>query len=208
MGEQLPSQSTPQGKPIRTKEQSSGRGGRKPYKPLRSIRCQLCESEKHRTPTCKTYLGSTERRKRLVSLKKCPDCTQTHEGNCIVTYKCRICLDGSHLDYLCPGPKTPNAQKRLTDGLGKSSNLRYGIKGQDLTYLEKEALDSEEVKVMSYSIGKKEHKTDPDIGIDQKLHAELQQTETKINEQKLQIADLNSKLENYALAYDNINSQL
>ena len=159
-------------------------------------------------PTCKTYLGSTERRKRLVSLKKCPDCTKTHEGNCIVTYKCRICLDGAHLDYLCPGPKTPNAQKRLTDGLGKSSKLTEVTKGQDLTYLEKEALDSKEVKVMSYSIGKKEHKTDPDIGIDQKLHAKLQETETKINEQKLQIDDLNSKLENYALAYNNLNSQL
>merc|ERR1712033_141766 len=56
--------------------------------------------------------------------------------------------------------------------------------------------------------GKKEHKTDLDMGIDQKLHAKLQETETKINEQKLQIDDLNSKLENYALAYDNINSQL
>ena len=75
-------------------------------------------------------------------------------------------------------------------------------------YLEKEALDSKEVKVMSYSIGKKEHKTDPNIGIDQKLHAKLQETETKINEQKLQIDDLNSKLENYALAYSNLNSQL
>merc|ERR1712179_213529 len=72
-----------------------------------------------------------------------------------------------------------------------------------------EALDSKEIKkVMSYSIGKKEDKTVPDIGIDQKLHAELQKKETKINEQKLQIADLNSKLEDYALAYDNINSQL
>ena len=125
-----------------------------------------------------------------------------------MTYKCRICLDGAHLDYLCPGPKTPNAQKRLTDGLGKSSKLIEVTKGQDLTYLEKEALDSKEVKVMSYSIGKKERKTDPDIGIDQKLHAKLQETETKINEQKLQIDDLNSKLENYALAYNNLNSQL
>ena len=74
-GGQLPSQPTPQGKPISTKEKSSWRGGRKPYKPLRSIRCQLCESEEHRMPTYKTYLGSAERRKRLVSLKKCPDCT-------------------------------------------------------------------------------------------------------------------------------------
>ena len=45
---------------------------------------------------------------------------------------------------------------------------------------------------MSYFIGKKEHKTDPDIGIGQKLHAKLKETETKINEQKLQIDDLNS----------------
>ena len=38
-----------------------------------------------------------------------------------------------------------------------SSNVRYIIKGQDLTYLEKEALNSEELKnVMSYFIGKKE----------------------------------------------------
>merc|ERR1711874_522795 len=172
MDEQLPLQPTPQGKPISNKIRSKRRGGRKPYKSLRAVYCQLCESDDHRTPTYKTYLGSTERRKKLVSLKKCPDCTKTHEGNCIVSYNCRICLDGSHLDYLCPGPKTPNAQKRLTDGLGKISNLTAVIKGQYLTYLEKEALDSKEVKkVMSYSIGKKEYKTDPDIGIDQKLHA-------------------------------------
>ena len=94
------------------------------------------QSDDHRTPTCKTYLGSTERRKKLVSLKKCPDCTQTHEGNCIVTYKCRICLDGSHLDYLCPGPKTPNAQKRLTDGVGVSSSLVTGLgKKRDISVL-------------------------------------------------------------------------
>ena len=38
-----------------------------------------------------------------------------------------------------------------------SSKLRYVIKGQDLTYLGKEALDNEELKkVMSYFIGQKE----------------------------------------------------
>ena len=38
-----------------------------------------------------------------------------------------------------------------------SNNLRYIIKGQDLTYLGKEAVDNEELKkMMSYFIGQKE----------------------------------------------------
>ena len=38
-----------------------------------------------------------------------------------------------------------------------NSNVRYIVQGQDLTYLEKEALNNEEIKnVMRYFIGKKE----------------------------------------------------
>ena len=103
------SQPTPQGKP--TTWRSRWRGGSTPHKSYRSIYCQLCESHDHRTPTCKTYLRSTDRRNRLISLKKCPNCTRVHKGDCVVRYKCRLCVDGIHLDYLCPGSKTPNAQK-------------------------------------------------------------------------------------------------
>ena len=103
------------------------------------------------------YLGSAERRKQLVTMKKCPDCTRVHDGKCKIKFKCRICLVGTHLDYLCPGPGTPNAQKGLAKGVGVSESFRYVIKGQDRTYSEKEALNSEELKrVMSYFIGNKE----------------------------------------------------
>ena len=68
---------------------------------------------------------------------------------------------------------------------------------------------------ITWKDNQKETQTSPDICIDQELHAELRQAETMVNEQKMQIADLNNKLlvleeklENYALAYNNVNSQL
>merc|ERR1712082_418876 len=198
------------GGPLSSQPSSKGKnlnrkGSRAPKGSYGPEYCALCNTNDHRTPKCVKYVGAAVKRKRLRSLKKCPNCTRAHnKGNCVMRFKCRICLDGWHLDYLCPGPKTPNATKRLTDGLGRSSKLTEVTKGQDLTDQEEEALDSKEV----ISIGKKEDKTDPVIGVDQKQHAELQEKETKINEQKLQIADLNSKLEDYALEYDNVNSQL
>ena len=104
-----PSQPIPQGKNTSTKQKQTGGKGRRPFKPF--LKCQLCNSEDHRTVSCMNYLGSAERRKQLVTMEKCPDCTRAHDGNCQMPFKCRICLVGTHLDYLCPGPGTPNAQE-------------------------------------------------------------------------------------------------
>ena len=99
-----------QGKHTGAKQKQSGGGGKKSFKPFKHLICQLCDLD-HKTSCCKTYLGSADRRKRLVSIKKCPDCTRDHQGGCTIPFKCRICLVGKHFDYLCPGPETPSVQK-------------------------------------------------------------------------------------------------
>ena len=92
-----------------SQQKQTGGSGRRPFRPF--LKCQLCDSEDHRTVSCINYLGSAERRKQLVAMERCPDCTRAHDGNCQMPFKCRICLVGTHLDYLCPGPGTPNAQE-------------------------------------------------------------------------------------------------
>ena len=56
----------------------------------------------YRAMECQTYLGSNTKRKRLVEVHRCPDCTRKHKGYCEILYKCRICNGGLHFDYLCP----------------------------------------------------------------------------------------------------------
>ena len=106
---QQSSQPISQGKSTTWK--SNWKGGKTPHKFSKSIHCQLCDANDHITPKCTDYEGSTERRERLISLKRCPNCTRTHKGDCWIRFKCRICSNGTHLDYLCPGPKKPNATK-------------------------------------------------------------------------------------------------
>ena len=89
-------------------KQHGGRGGgysRTPGIP----KCYLC-GENHRAMECQTYLGSNTRRKRLVEVHRCPDCTRKHKGDCEILYKCRICNGGIHFDYLCPTTE-PATQK-------------------------------------------------------------------------------------------------
>ena len=72
--------------------------------PYRSEYCAFCNTTDHRSPKCCEYVGAAARRKRLSSLNKCPNCTRTHKGDCYIRFSCRICSEGRHLDYLCPGP--------------------------------------------------------------------------------------------------------
>ena len=72
--------------------------------PNRSEYCAFCNTNDHRSPKCCKYMGAAVRRKRLSSLNKCPNCTRTHQGDCYIRFSCRICSEGKHLDYLCPGP--------------------------------------------------------------------------------------------------------
>merc|ERR1711942_529461 len=86
------------------------KGSRAPKNSYGPDYCALCNTNDHRTPKCEQYVGATERRKRLNNLNKCPDCTRTHsKGDCVLSFKCRFCSDGKHLDYLCL--KKPNANK-------------------------------------------------------------------------------------------------
>ena len=70
--------------------------------------CSLCETRDHRTPRCTKYVGGTERKKRLISLNRCPGCTRKHPGDCRARLKCYSC-SGNHMDYLCTEPKKSNA---------------------------------------------------------------------------------------------------
>ena len=103
------SQPSSQGKPTNWK--SKRKGNKTPQNSYRSEYCALCDTNDHKTPKCVDYLGATDRRSQLSNLNKCPDCTRTHRGDCRIRYKCRICFNGNHLDYLCPGQKKPNATK-------------------------------------------------------------------------------------------------
>ena len=56
-----------------SQQKQTGGSGRRPFRPF--LKCQLCDAEDHRTVSCMNYLGSAERRKQLVTMEKCPDCT-------------------------------------------------------------------------------------------------------------------------------------
>ena len=78
-------------------------------RPQGTPKCYLC-GENHVVMECHNYLGSNTRRKRLVDVQRCPDCTRKHKGSCDILYKCRICNGGLHYDYLCPTTQ-PSVQK-------------------------------------------------------------------------------------------------
>ena len=82
------------------------RGGSRGTGSLRMFgrpKCQLCDGE-HTTGRCQSYLTTLTRRQRLITLDKCPECSRAkHDGLCKLTFKCRICNNGVHMDYLCPG---------------------------------------------------------------------------------------------------------
>ena len=68
-----------------------------------SLKCQLCDGE-HTTSGCQSYLTAVARRTQLSALNKCPNCARVkHDGTCKLSYRCRICNQGLHMDYLCPG---------------------------------------------------------------------------------------------------------
>ena len=96
--------------PQSSQPSSQGKKSNRKGNSYRPEYCALCDTNDHKTPKCVDYVGATDRRNRLSSLNKCPDCTQTHRGDCLMRFKCRICSDGKHLDYLCPKPKKPNAK--------------------------------------------------------------------------------------------------
>ena len=89
--------------------QKYGGQGRGINRPQGTPKCYLCE-ENHRVMECQNYLGSNNRRRRLVDVQRCPDCTRKHKGSCEILYKCRICNGGLHYDYLCPTTQ-PSIQK-------------------------------------------------------------------------------------------------
>ena len=89
--------------------QKHGGQGRGYNRPQGTPRCYLC-GENHTVMECQNYLGSNNRRRRLVDVQRCPDCTRKHKGSCEIRYKCRICNGGLHYDYLCPTTQ-PSIQK-------------------------------------------------------------------------------------------------
>ena len=72
--------------------------------------CVLCETKGHRSPKCTRYVGGAERRRRLISVRRCPDCGRRHADNCTLKLKCFSC-SGEHLGYLCAEPSKANATK-------------------------------------------------------------------------------------------------
>ena len=71
--------------------------------------CQLCTGP-HHIVACTTYTSATARRTQLDTMGYCPDCGRTqHQGDCHLSFPCRICANGYHLDYLCPGFATPTS---------------------------------------------------------------------------------------------------
>lgn len=97
----------------------TGSGGTPPGSPQRGRRnqndsqgyssqeCQLCTGPHHMV-TCPTYPSAATRRSQLDALNYCPDCSKTqHDGDCHLTFPCRICANGYHRDYLCPRAITP-----------------------------------------------------------------------------------------------------
>ena len=110
-GQYPSSQPASQGKNSGPIQKQSGAKGKKSYKFFNAPPCQLCDSEDHVTSRCKRYEGAVERRKRLIYLKKCPECTKIHDGKCKVIYNCRICIVGKHMDYLCLGTQPPGTQQ-------------------------------------------------------------------------------------------------
>ena len=70
--------------------------------------CVLCETQGHKSPKCTRYVGGTERRRRLISVRRCPDCARRHTGDCQSKLKCNSC-SGNHLEYLCTEQKKSNA---------------------------------------------------------------------------------------------------
>ena len=99
----------PQKKTSGTMQKQHGGWGGGYSRPPGIPKCYLC-GENHRAMECQTYLGSNTRRKRLVEVHRCPDCTRKHKGDCKLLYKCRICNGGLHFDYLCPTTE-PATQK-------------------------------------------------------------------------------------------------
>ena len=66
-------------------------------------RCLLCDEE-HITSRCKTHRTAIDRRKKLIEFNRCPRCTrEKHDGVCKFVDECRICGNGYHMDWLCPG---------------------------------------------------------------------------------------------------------
>ena len=93
--------------PQSSQPSSQGKNLNKKGNSYKSEYCALCDTNDHKTPKCAKYVGATDRRNQLISLDKCPNCTRTHIGDCIMRFRCRRCSNGRHLDYLCPGLKGP-----------------------------------------------------------------------------------------------------
>ena len=111
LGQSTGSNGAPQGAGTKYKGRGRGRGGRNQnaFQRFSQQECQLCKGP-HRNLSCPTYSTAAARRIQLEVMNNCPDCSRTkHQGDCNLTFSCRMCANGRHLDYLCPGVVSSNS---------------------------------------------------------------------------------------------------